>query len=363
MNVPLTIYAGDTALAEIRRHGLTPDMISCIFGASGSAKWLAIAGLDIALFEHWMPQRSKGEPVDLFGTSVGAFKLAAAARSKPGLALANLAQSYTQQHFDANSSPSDIQDSAYATLLTMLGPDPHLGANEILQNPKFRFACGAVRIDGWLAAHSPTVKKFGFVRGFFASAVSPRGLRGLCHRTVFADPRLTVAFTATDGFPVERVALTPETLADALVASGSLPVIMPGVRFADAPERLYHDGGLLDYHPIPSAFWPQNSGLTLYPHFYSHLTRRWFDKFFPWHRIKRHELDKVVLIAPSEAFTRGLPGGRIPDRQDFRIFHKQPELRIERWQEVIERSHHLGDAFLHLTQSGDIAAHVEPFPL
>ncbi len=363
MSFPLTIYAGDTALAEIRQNGLTPDMISCVFGASGSAKWLAIAGLDIALFEQWLPQRRKSNPIDLFGTSIGAFKLAAAARAKPHAALASLADNYTRQHFDANASAEDIQISAYNTLQAMLGPDPLAGAKEILQNPKFRFACGAVRVDDWLAAPSPIVKKLGFAKGFFASALSSQGLRGLCHRSIFADPRITEDFVATDGFPVERLSLTADTLANALVASGSLPVIMPGVRFSDMPERIYHDGGLLDYHPIPSAFWPQQDGLTLYPHFYEHLTRRWFDKFFPWHKVKRHELDKVVLISPSQAFTRSLPGGRIPDRQDFRIFHKQPELRQQRWQEVIAQSHSLGDAFLALMQSGDIATQVKPFPL
>ncbi len=362
MSFPLTIYAGDGALAEIRQNGLTPDMISNVFGASGSAKWLAIAGLDIALFEHWLPRRRKLDPIDLFGTSIGAFKLAAAARKNPSVALANLATNYTQQHFDANSTAEDVQASAYDTLQTMLGPDPIVGAREILQNPKFRFACGAVRIDGWLAAPNPTRKKLGFAKGFFTSALSSNGLRGLCHRSIFADPRITSNFLATDGFPVERQNLTAETLADALVASGSLPVIMPGVRFADQPDRIYHDGGLLDYHPIPSAFWPQQDGLTLYPHFYDRLTRRWFDKFFPWHRVKRHELDKVVLISPSPSFARSLPGGRIPDRQDFRIFHKQPELRMQRWQEVIAQSHRLGDAFLTLMQSGDIAVHVKQLP-
>ena len=42
----LIIAAGPKALAHIRKHGLSPDDISAIFGASGAAKWLAIAGLD-----------------------------------------------------------------------------------------------------------------------------------------------------------------------------------------------------------------------------------------------------------------------------------------------------------------------------
>lgn len=362
MTSPLKIYAGETALAEIRRNGLSPDMISTVFGASGSAKWLAIAGLDIALFDKWFSRRTKTSPVQLFGTSIGAFKLAAAARKDPAKALTNLAHDYTHQNFDSNATAHDIQQIAYATLNTMLGPDPIAGVNEILHNPMFHFSCGAIRAEGFLGSNNITVKKLGFVRGFFASALSSQGLKGLCSRTIFADPRIQADFIAKDGFPVQRLDLRPEIFADALLASGSLPVIMPGVRFSDAPEQIYHDGGLLDYHPIPSAFWQQYEGLTLYPHFYEHLTRRWFDKFFPWRRVKRAELDKVVMLAPSKEFVRSLPEARIPDRKDFISFYKQPEIRMQRWHDVIDKSHALGRAFLDLSKSGDIAAYTKPFP-
>jgi hypothetical protein len=46
-----------------------PDDISAIFGASGAAKWLAIAGLDHKIFAQFMTQRTAKTPVDLFGTS------------------------------------------------------------------------------------------------------------------------------------------------------------------------------------------------------------------------------------------------------------------------------------------------------
>ena len=46
----LTLAAGPVALKHIREHGLRPDDVGTIFGASGAAKWLAIAGLDKAIF-------------------------------------------------------------------------------------------------------------------------------------------------------------------------------------------------------------------------------------------------------------------------------------------------------------------------
>ena len=75
----LIIAAGAKALAHIRQHGLSPDDISAIFGASGAAKWLAIAGIDHKVFAQFMTKRTDKRPVDLFGT-LSAVKLSGAAR-------------------------------------------------------------------------------------------------------------------------------------------------------------------------------------------------------------------------------------------------------------------------------------------
>ena len=102
------------------------------------------------------------------------------------------------------------------------------------------------------------------------------------------------------------------------------------------------------------------TGLVLYPHFYSHVKEGWFDKFWTWRKAGREQLDNTVLLAPHDAFVTSLPGGRIPDRQDFFRFEHNDQERIRRWSEVKERSLELGDEFLHLCQSGDIAGRVEP---
>jgi len=53
----LTLAAGPIALKHVREYGLSPNDVSTIFGASGAAKWLAIAGLDKAIFGDWMAGR------------------------------------------------------------------------------------------------------------------------------------------------------------------------------------------------------------------------------------------------------------------------------------------------------------------
>jgi len=50
----LEIRAGKSAFKHITENGLQPNDISYVFGASGAAKWLAIYGLDRAIFGQWL---------------------------------------------------------------------------------------------------------------------------------------------------------------------------------------------------------------------------------------------------------------------------------------------------------------------
>ena len=67
-----------------------------------------------------------------------------------------------------------------------------------------------------------------------------------------------------------------------------------------------------------------------------------------------------MLIGPSESFVKSLPGGAIPDRKDFYTFKGNDEERIRRWTIAKDRSCELGEEFMQLANSGDIAARVEP---
>jgi hypothetical protein len=142
-----------------------------------------------------------------------------------------------------------------------------------------------------------------------------------------------------------------------------VPVIMPGVEdIAGGPPGCYRDGGVLDYHPVPENLVATGNGLVLYPHFYPHLVEAWFDKFFPWRKVPGSRLGKVVMVSPAPEYVAGLPGGRIPERQDFlRFRHDEPE-RVRRWQLAVSESIALGEEFLDLVESGAIRDRVQPLP-
>ena len=359
----LIIAAGAKALAHIQKHGLSPDHISAIFGASGAAKWLAIAGLDHKVFSEFMPARTDKAPVDLFGTSVGAFKLAAAARRDPDTTLKVTADAYIAQSYAEEMDFTSIDRQTDIVLGKVMGHDTggdmQAGVAEILANERYRMHIGTVRCHGGLNAKLPR-QALSLARAGLLATMTQQHLRGLAERTIFSDPRRDLSFTARDGYRVRQAELTQENFLPALRASGAIPVYMQAVRLPEDPAHKYHDGGMLDYHPVPGTFWPQTDGLILYPHFYDHFKMRWFDKFYPWRKAPARLLDNVVMLAPSRAWVSALPDGKIPSRQDFPKYRKNETERFAKWQEVVRRSHALGEEFIDAVQRDIIVDKVVP---
>jgi predicted acylesterase/phospholipase RssA len=368
MTSPLIIAAGPTAYEHIKKNGLSPDDISAVFGASGAAKWLAIAGLDARIFGDWLTERQNPTPIDLFGTSVGAFKLAAAARTDPRKALEKMAHAYVHQSY-ANALTYDaITDQTNKTMSKFLGADDgsddiSVGIGEVLGNPHYRLHIGAVRCHGRLNEEGQNPQRLAMLRAGLLSPFTDRHLRGLAERVVFSDPRHELTFHARDGFAVSTKTLTADNFENALQASGAIPVYMRPVRLSEDPDHIYRDGGLLDYHPLPGSFWPERDGLILYPHFYGHFKKRWFDKFYPWRKARAAELDRVVMLAPNRAFIKSLPDGKIPSRQGFVAYRKNEAERFDKWSQVVERSAQLGAVFIDACASGKISQLVRPLPL
>ena len=70
----------------IRERGLRAEDVDIIPGASGGAKWLALAGLDRFLFgEFFAAERTR--PLHLIGSSIGSWRMAAFAQRDPVAAL------------------------------------------------------------------------------------------------------------------------------------------------------------------------------------------------------------------------------------------------------------------------------------
>jgi len=351
----LSIKAGKTAFELIQSQGLRADDVSSVFAASGAAKWLTISALDAAIFGEWLV--TARQPVHLFGTSIGAWKLAVAAQDEPQLGLAQFAQAYCNQRYAKTITHSDIQTETDKIIAALFSQEK---IQQILNNPRFYFHCGAVVCRNLLASESKPALAFALTQANILNLVGRKHLRHLLKRVVFNDPRQPAPINPQDGIPTQNVSLTTENFVRAITASGSIPYMMAGVDSIDAnTPGMYRDGGLIDYHPLPSNFW-QTDRLILYPHFYSQITPGWFDKTLSWRKARPTQLDNVVVVSPSPEFIASLPGGRIPDRKDFLHFRGDNDSRIRQWQYCIDRGKELAQSFLQSINSSTLRDLVQP---
>ena len=262
----LRIIAGRSAYRKIKSSGLSPADVRVVPGASGAAKWLVIYGLDKAIFADFLP--ASQQPVLLYGTSVGAFKLAAACQAKPAQALTRLALAYIDQYYGAGISSSSVVNETRKILDAVMTEQ---GIGELLNNSRFSFNCGAVRCKGLLASRSPRLQKLAMMQAFLLALIGRSQQQHIFSRTIFGDrlqagfgDRLQAGpFKAGDGFETDFIQINKDNLKQAVLASGSIPVLMPGVTDINTGSvpAVYRDGGLLDYHPVPDNVLAPISGL------------------------------------------------------------------------------------------------------
>jgi len=103
---PFVLRAGALATAELQRNGLTPDSLVAFGAPAGGPKFFIQAHLDRFLFSQWLPQRR--EPLPAFGSSIGAFRLLAAAHRDPTAASERLVQAYLAQQYQSKPDAREI---------------------------------------------------------------------------------------------------------------------------------------------------------------------------------------------------------------------------------------------------------------
>lgn len=346
----LTIRAGRRALDHIRASGLDPAMVEIVPGAAGGPKGLGIAGLDRAIFGEWLPSAPRVR--HLIGSSIGAWRFAAASCDDPVKALGEFARAYTLQSYPRRPSRSFVSGAARA----MLGELFAGREAEILASPWNRLHIITMRGRWPLTRDSSLHTPLGFGMAAMANALGRRHLARFADRTVFFDSRdhPPVMPERFDAFHTHAVKLDVHNLGEALLASASIPMVLEGVSgIPSAPAGIYWDGGIIDYHlHLP---YHHAEGLVLYPHFTDSIVPGWLDKAMPWRRGRGQWLDNVVLVAPSREFLGKLPRGRLPSRKDFAAYASDDAGRMAAWRKSIAESDRLGDAFLEFARNPDLS--------
>ena len=175
---------------------------------------------------------------------------------------------------------------------------------------------------------------------YMLNRVNRKLLGSQYERFIFGAPNSNLSITDSYKFKTQNIELTQTNLKDALLASGSIPLVMQGIKnIAGSPPGIYRDGGIIDYHFDLKI---NNPGLILYPHFNSDPKAGWFDKNLK-RKVSPQNYDNVVMITPSKEFVAGLPYGKIPDRTDFTDL--DADTRIKYWNTVFSETEKLAEAF------------------
>jgi hypothetical protein len=345
----LSFHAGPAALARLRSRGLRAADIGIVPAAAGGPKGLIFQALDQWLFGEWLPRAPRERT--LIGSSIGAWRMAAACQADPVAAFARLGELYCGQRYSARPSQQEIDIACRQLLADFVGGREH----EILNHPHHRLHMLTVRGLGALAApQGRHAEMKGFASAALRNLASRERLAGVLERVVLGDARDGSAWLRErfDGFTTHFAALSKDNLAAALLASGSLPLVMQPVRaLAGAPPGHYWDGGIIDYNlALPYSRRGGDGGdLVLYPHFSEHIVPGWLDKAMPWRRAargpRRGWLDNVIIVAPTAGFLRSLPRGKLPDRKDFTYYGVNHDARIANWQRAIGEGQRLRDEF------------------
>jgi hypothetical protein len=354
----LSFHAGPAALARIRAHGVRAQDVAIVPAAAGGPKGLIFQHLDQWLFGSWLPSASRERL--LIGSSIGAWRMAAACQRDPAKAFARLGELYSGQRY---SSAKPTQDEIDVVVQGLLGEFVQGHEDDIVNHPLHRLHLLTVRGKGRLAA---PLHRRAEMHGFAAAALhnfaSRDRLGRLLERVVIGDKRSRAPWLRErfDSFTTHFSELTRDNLAAGLLASGTLPLMMKPVRgIADAPPGYYWDGGIIDYHlALPYAKAGEGS-IVLYPHFNEHIVPGWLDKAMPWRRAARGPnrgwLDNVLIVAPSQKFQRTLPRGKLPDRSDFKFYAMDQDERIRNWRQAIGEGERLRDAFAEFVARPDLS--------
>lgn len=346
----LVLRAGVRAAARLREEGFHAELFDSLVGASGGPKWLVLRALDDVLIDRVV--RLRRTPLDTLGSSIGSFRHACMAQSDPHAALARFAESYVEQAYEGVPGAAAISRESDRILAHFLG---RTGAAEIAANANVRSHFVAARLRSDRGLDQGAAFRLQLAAGAAWNTLSRRALARSFERILFTAGAPAIGF---QDLPTIPVALTDANLQQALLASGSIPLVMSGVRDVPGIPGTLFDGGILDYHF--DFAWKRRPGLVLFPHFFDRITPGWFDKWLPWRTPASRDLADVVMIAPSDAFIRSLPGAKVPDRNDFLALRTDD--RIRRWRTVLERGRQLADELLELFEGRGPAPSPMPLP-
>lgn len=350
----IRIKAGKFAYDIIKDGGFDFDRVTTYVGPAVGPRWLVASGFDLTLLQNEI--LGKSNPVLLAGSSAGAWRFAAWPQPEPVKSYRKLMDAYISMRYNRADTPVTIQQSIHNIINSYLEDDAIPFA---LASKRYRLAIATARAkhifasDGWLQQH------IGLGAAFLFNFINHSWLKGFVQQVIFYTGPRPPHFCLRNGFNGQNIPLNEANFKYAVLASGAIPLVIPGIKnIYGAPNGVYRDGGIIDYH-LNQKYAAKNEDITLLFHHQERVIPSWMDKRLTYRRPPYNALENVLMIHPSENLIRKFPGGKIPDRKDFKTFVDDPETRIKNWRRVVELCAPLGEEFLELVESGKIRHIVE----
>ncbi len=71
----------------------------------------------------------------------------------------------------------------------------------------------------------------------------------------------------------------------------------------------------------------------------------WLDKALKWRHGASPFLDRTIVLAPNPEWVKTLPGGKLPDRQDFMRCAQDLAGRVKVWNAAASAAQQMADEF------------------
>jgi len=345
----ISVKAGKYVYEMIQNGSFDLDRVTTFVGPGTGPKWLVASGFDLTLLETGV--LGKRNPLLLAGSSAGALRFAAWTQPEPEKSYANLIESYISMAFTRKDSAKTILRSISDVINNFMEDD---AIHFALASKKYRLAITAALAKNMAASEIKFIQGFALGLGFIFNAMNSSWLNIFFQRVVFHNSPIPPKFCLRSGFKGETILLNRANLKHALLASSAVPVAVSGVRdIFGAPNGIYRDGGVMDYHLNQKYGLNREDIVLLFQH-QERIIPGWLDKKLIYRRAPSENLENVLMVYPTEEFIKKLPGGRVPQRKDFRIFADKPSKRIENWKQVVKESAHLGEQFLELVENNKL---------
>jgi hypothetical protein len=352
------IKAGHKALALIRDEGLRPERIKVLAGAAGGPKWLVLYHLDRLLFASFF--KGRRAPLHLIGSSIGAWRFAALSQREPLSALDRFRKAYLHQTYATAPTAAEVTAESRKVMDGYLAD---AAVPEILTHHWCRMNLLAVRCRNLTALENKPGMSMGLAGAVISNLIGRRYLSLFFERTLFHDPRELPPLSGRDRIPFSRSVLTSDNFKEALLASGSIPLVMSGIaNISGARPGIYRDGGMIDYH-MDLPYRLADEDIVLMPHYTDTIVPGWLDKKLPWRKPAAAHMDNVVMVAPTKEFVQQLPNAKIPDRNDFKLLFQKDRERFDVWNKTVEMCRPPAEAFMELVESERIKEKVRAMDL